>query len=116
MPKRPSSVDAYIASAPKDAQAKLQEIRAAIISAAPNAEEKISYGMPYYSLNGRLAYFRLAKTHLGLYIPPPIIPDLEKELTDYVTAKSTIQFPLTKKLPITLIKKLVKARAKYNSL
>lgn len=108
------NVDEYIASAPKEVQGKLKEMRAAIKSIAPEAQEKISYGMPYYGYKGRLAYFAAAKKHIGLYIPPPIIEQHSKELKDYVTATSTVQFPLDQILPIALIKKLVKARIKWN--
>lgn len=113
MPK-PKSVDEYISAAPKEVQAKLKELRAVIKKIAPLAEEKISYSMPYYGYKGRLAYFAFAKNHVGLYIPPPVIQEHKKDLEDYKTAMATIQFPLDKKLPVALIKKLIKARVKKN--
>src|SRR5262245_26865182 len=109
---KPKTVDEYIAAAPKNVQGKLKEIRKAIKEAAPTAGERISYGMPYYEYKGRLAYFSHWKTHIGLYIPTPIVAEHEKELKNYKTTKATIQFPLEKKLPIALIKKLVRARMK----
>ncbi|MBX4196917.1 DUF1801 domain-containing protein [Candidatus Pacearchaeota archaeon] len=112
--KKAKSVNAYIASAPKDIQGKLKQMRSAIKTTAPKALEKMSYGMPYYGYKGRLAYFAYAKNHIGLYVPPPIIQDHKKELKKYETAKATVRFPLNKKLPISLIKKLVKSRVKYN--
>ena len=112
--KIPKDVDAYIAAAPKEVQGKLKELRKAIKTAAPKAEEKISYGMPYYAYKGRLAYFRLAKAHIGIYITPPVIQEHKNELEDYETAKATVRFPIDKPLPIALIKKLVKARVKKN--
>ena len=107
-------VDEYIENAPKDVQPKLKEIRRAIMSIAPLAKEKISYGMPYYGYKGRLAYFAYAKKHIGLYLTPPVIEDHKDELRDYETAKATVRFPMEKALPIRLIKKLVKARLKIN--
>lgn len=107
-------VDAYIANAPLEVQDKLKELRAAIKEAAPSASERISYGMPYYEYKGRLAYFGLAKAHIGLYIPPPVIEEHQSELSDYVTAKGTVRIPLDKDLPVELIKKLVKARMRKN--
>ena len=107
-------VDAYIDAAPKEAQATLREIRGIIRSAAPKAEEKISYGMPYYGYLGRLAYFAHAKKHIGLYIPPPVIAEHKKELKGYGTSVSAIRFPLDEKLPAALIKKLIKAKMKKN--
>lgn len=108
------TVEGYIASAPKEVQPKLKQMRELILSAAPKAEEKISYSMPYYGYKGRLAYFAFAKTHIGLYIPPPIIAMHKDELKKYKTAMATVQFPLDEKLPVTLIKKLVKARVRFN--
>lgn len=113
--KKAKSVEAYIAATPKAHQPKLRQVRAAIRKAAPKAEEKISYGMPYYGYKGRLAYFALMKNHIGLYIPPPILRQHAKELKKYSTsASATVRFPLDKKLPLALIAKLVKARMKYN--
>jgi uncharacterized protein YdhG (YjbR/CyaY superfamily) len=111
---RPKTVDYYIATAPKEAQGKLKELRAIIRETAPAAVERISYGMPYYGHKGRLAYFRLWRNHIGLYIPPPVIEEHQSELAGYGTAKATVRFPLDKKLPVVLIKKLVKARLKKN--
>jgi uncharacterized protein YdhG (YjbR/CyaY superfamily) len=89
-------------------------MRTLIKQSAPDATEKISYGMPYYAYKGRLAYFSHWKTHVGLYIPTPVIKEHEEELAKYSTDKATVRFPLDKKLPTTLIKKLVKARLKLN--
>lgn len=110
------SVDEYISQAPKKYQDMLRELRAAIKATAPKAEEKISYGMPYYGYKGRLAYFALSKNHIGLYIPPPVIANHKEDLKGYKTATATVQFPLDKKLPLALIRRLVKARVKINEL
>jgi uncharacterized protein YdhG (YjbR/CyaY superfamily) len=112
--KKPKDVDSYISDAPKALRAKLQEMRSLIKATAPNATEKISYGMPYYAYKGRLAYFSHWKTHVGLYIPTPVIEEHEKELAGYSINKATVRFPLDRKLPVGLIKKLVKARMKLN--
>jgi uncharacterized protein YdhG (YjbR/CyaY superfamily) len=64
---KPANVDEYIAQAPKELQARLEELRATIKAAAPDAEERISYGMPYYKYKGRLVYFQLWKEHIGVY-------------------------------------------------
>jgi uncharacterized protein YdhG (YjbR/CyaY superfamily) len=107
-------VDGYIAAAPKEAQNKLREIRKAIKSVAPKAEEKISYGMPYYSYEGRLAYFAAFKDHVSLFAMPPIVGAEKAELRKYQTGKSTLRFPLDEKLPVPLIRKLVRAGVKRN--
>lgn len=112
--KKSKDVDNYIAKAPKELRKKLQELRAIIKSAAPKAEERMSYGMPYYDYKGRLIYFKLSKAHLGIYVPTPVIEEHKKELKDYKTAKATVRFSLEAKLPASLIKKLVEARMKKN--
>jgi uncharacterized protein YdhG (YjbR/CyaY superfamily) len=114
MKKAPKDVDEYIARTPKEAQDKLQKIRVAIREAAPTAVESISYGIPYYDYKGRLAWFGLAKAHIGFYVRPPVVEEHKNELADYETTKSTVRFPLDKKIPVPLIKKLVKARMKKN--
>lgn len=114
MKKAPKNVDDYISEAPVEVQDKLKEVRAAIREAAPTAVESISYGMPYYKYKGRLAWFGLAKAHIGLYLPPPVVKEHENELSDYGTTKSAVRFPLDKKIPVPLIKKIIKARMKKN--
>lgn len=112
--KKPKTVNEYIASAPKELRSRLQALRSAISRTAPKAEEKLSYGMPYYGYHGRLAYFAYAKKHIGLYVPPPVVADHKKELKQYETAMATVRFPNDKPLPLALIKKLIKARMKIN--
>lgn len=112
--KKAKNVDEYISMAPAEVQEKLIQVRKAIKSIAPKAIEKISYSMPYYGYKGRLAYFAFFKNHIGLYISPPVIEEHKGDLKDYETAMATVRFPLDKKLPILLIKKLIKARLKKN--
>jgi len=111
---KPKNVDAYIAAAPETVRAKLNQMRAIIIKTAPKAGERISYGIPYYEYKGRLAYFSAWKSHIGLYLPTPILQQHKRELAAYETTKATVRFPLQKSLPVGLIRKLVKARIKKN--
>ena len=113
MDKKSKDVDAYIAKAPKGSQAKLKQIRTAIRKIVPNAAESISYGMPGYD-KGRIVWFAHMKTYIGLYLRPPIIDEHKKELAAYKTTKSAVHFPLDKKLPVALIRKLIRARIKKN--
>ena len=111
---KPKTVGSYIKAAAPEAQGKLRQLRQAISQAAPKAEEKLSYGMPYYHYLGRLAYFAAFKHHIGLYIPSPVVAEYKKELKGYVTAMATIRFPMEKPIPVALVKKLVKARMRNN--
>ena|SRR5947207_3431993 len=111
---RPETVDDYINSRPKNVQKLLTELRQIIKSAAPLAQEKISYGMPYYSLNGRLAYFAAHHEHIGFYPMASTIKRFKNDLSEYKTSKGTVQFPLSKPLPTALISKMVEFKAKEN--
>jgi len=108
------SVDAYLKSAPDAARAKLVQLRAIVKSVAPDAEEVISYGMPYYKWNGALTGFAAFKNHIGFF-PGAIVKDFAKELEAYETSKGTVRLPLDKPLPVTLIKKLLKAGMARNA-
>ena len=108
------AVDAYIQAAGGVARKKLQQVRSAIREVAPEARESISYGIPYYDYRGRLAWFGLYTNHIGLYIRPPIIHKHGSELKGYVTTKSAVHLPLDREIPVSLVKKLVRARMKLN--
>ena len=116
MKKSPNTVTGYIVAAPKQAQAMLKQLRAAIRSAAPQAQEKISYGMPYYGYQGRLAYFAAFRDHVSYFIIPShsISQTFAHELKRYQTSKSTLRFPIGTKVPTALIKRIVKAQMKQN--
>ena len=109
-----NSIDEYIATFPKDIQNILQELRAAIKAAAPNAEEKISYQMPTFFLNGNLVHFAAFKKHIGFYPTPSGIETFQKELSVYEGAKGSVQFPLDKPMPLKLIIRIVKFRVAEN--
>ncbi len=109
-------VDEYIKNAPLDAQKMLRETRKAIKESAPKAEEMISYFMPAYKLNNKpLVYFAGYKKHIGFYPTPNGISQFKKELAKYKKGKGTAQFQLNQKLPVGLIKKIVKFRVKQIS-
>ena len=109
-------VDAFIKVSPKEAQAKLKQLRKIIRATAPKAEEKISYKMPVYKYKGKwLVGFAGYKTHIGFYgMTGRFMSKYKQELKNYRTSKGTLRFPLAKPLPAPLIKKLVKARMKEN--
>src|SRR5579863_6432559 len=106
----PRSVDEYIASFPKETQRLLSELRKTIKAAAPNAEEVISYQMPAYKQKGILVYFAGYKNHIGFYPTASGILNFKKEIEKYTWSKGAVQFPLTEKLPVTLIAQIVKFR------
>lgn len=117
MNKTPKDVDLYIKAAPAAARAMLKQIRATIRAAAPNAIEKLSYGMPYYGDNGRLVYFAAFREHVSAFvmISQATRAKYALALKRYQTGKATLQFPFGTKVPVALIAKLVRARVKENA-
>jgi uncharacterized protein YdhG (YjbR/CyaY superfamily) len=104
------SVDLYISEFPKEIQLRLEEIREAIKKAAPKAEEGISYQMPAYTYKGKVAYFAGYKNHIGFYPMPDVLKEFKNEISVYKNAKGSVQFPHSEKLPVSLIKKMIKFR------
>ena len=109
------SIDEYIAHCPLLFQGKLQELRAIIRKGAPGAEEKISYRMPAFFLNGPLVYFAAQKNHIGFYPTPSGVTAFKKDLSGYKTSRGAIQFPIDKPLPLQLILRIVRFRVDENS-
>ncbi|EMO38783.1 PF08818 domain protein [Leptospira noguchii serovar Autumnalis str. ZUN142] len=109
------NINEYINLFPEDVQDKLRKLRSTIRKAAPNAEEKISYQMPAFALNGNLVYFAAYKKHIGFYPTSSGIKKFQTELTKYKTTKGAIQFPMDQPLPLKLITKIVKYRIKENA-
>ena len=108
------TVSGYIAAAPAPARTMLKQLRAAVRSAAPRAEEGISYGMPYYYDRGRLVYFAAFKRHVSLLVWGPILKRYAAEIEKYQASRATLQFPLGTRIPMALVKKLVTARRREN--
>jgi uncharacterized protein YdhG (YjbR/CyaY superfamily) len=109
-----TTIDDYIAGFPKDVQVILEELRATIRKAAPEAEETINYQIPTFTANGNLVHFAAYKSHIGFYPTPSGIAAFKKELSTYEGAKGSVQFPIDKPLPLRLITKIVKFRVKEN--
>ena len=109
---RPKSITEYIDAAPKEAQKKLREMRACIRAAAPGAKESLKWGMPAFSYRRILVMFAGFKNHVGFYPTPSAVKAFTKELAKFETAKGSIQFPLKKPLPLSLIRKITKFRVR----
>jgi uncharacterized protein YdhG (YjbR/CyaY superfamily) len=116
MEKSPAkNIDEYIATFPSDIQKMLQDMRATIQKAAPQAEEAIKYAIPTFVLNGNLVHFAAFKNHIGFYPAPQGLAEFKDELSKFKGSKGTVQFPLDKPLPLSLVTKIVKFRVKTNS-
>ena len=108
----PKNVDEYLARVREPARTTLNKIRAAIRSAVPlDATETISYRIPAFRTSkGILVWFAAFSDHCSLFPTAAVIAAFKNELRGFSTSKGTIHFPTDKPLPISLIKKLVKAR------
>lgn len=103
-------IDEYLANFSGDTRQKLDTVRRIVKEVAPDATEKISYGIPTFSLNGKnLVHFAGYDSHIGFYPGSVPIKEFEKDLTGYKTSKGTVQFPLDKPLPEELITKITKS-------
>lgn len=109
-----NDVEAYLYQFPKEVQSLLKQLRKTIQSAAPKAEEYISYQMPAYKYYGMLVFFAGYKNHIGFYPGKSGITAFVNEITNYKFAKGSIQFPLDKPLPIRLITRIIKYRVQEN--
>jgi uncharacterized protein YdhG (YjbR/CyaY superfamily) len=107
------SVEEYIAGQPEGSQPALERVRRAILRAVPAAEERISYKMPTYTLEGkRLLYFASWKAHYALYgASKSLVAAFGEELARYEIAKGTIRFPLSEAVPVRLIERIAIFRA-----
>jgi uncharacterized protein YdhG (YjbR/CyaY superfamily) len=106
--KGPATIDEYITDFPKDVRERLEKVRAAIRKAAPAAEEAIKYQMPTYVLEGNLIHFAGYEHHIGLYPGSRPIEKFKDELERYKTSKGTVQLPMDKAIPVTLIARITK--------
>ena len=109
---KPKTIEEYIYSGSPELQEKLWELHDCIKAAAPGAKEELKWRMPAYSYQKILVTFAVFKKHIGFYPMPSAIKAFAKELISYKTAEGSVQFPLDKPLPLSLIKKIVKFRVK----
>ncbi len=110
----PRTIDEYIACAPEEVRPALTAIRATVKKAAPDAEERISYRMPAFFMEGALVYFAAFKKHIGFY-PPVRDKLLQSQTVKYAGPKGNLKFPLSEPMPLALIAKIVKSRIKENA-
>lgn len=111
---KPETVDDYLAQIPEPGRSTLNKVRASIKAAAPReATEVISYGMPALKHEAVLLWFAAFADHCSLFPTGAMIEQFKSELLGYTLSKGTIQFPLNKPLPASLVEKIVRARVAY---
>lgn len=113
--KHALNVEEYILQFPSETQSILNELRELTKSAAPEAVESISYGMPAYkTFKKPLVYFAGYEKHIGLYATPSGHSEFAEELSKYKQGKGSVQFPLDQPIPYDLIRRIVEFRVKEN--
>jgi len=109
------TVEEYLCDQPQKISDLLQKLRQAVKQVEPDAEEVISYNMPAFRFHGILLYYAAHKEHIGFYPGNASVIELFKnDLTNFQTSRGTIRFPVDMPLPLRVIKKIVRLRAKQN--
>ena len=108
--KSAATIDEYIAACPAGVRTLLETLRATIRAAAPEAQERISYQIPTFYLDGNLVHFAAFKNHIGFYPTSSGIEAFRSELSAYPCARGTVRFPLDQPLPLPLIRRIVEFR------
>jgi uncharacterized protein YdhG (YjbR/CyaY superfamily) len=114
MTEKIKNIDEYIAGFDVEIQKTLNELRNFIKTEAPEAIEKISYGMPTFYLNGNLVHFAAFKDHYGFFPSPSGIDEFGKELIPYRPGKGTLCFPFNKQIPWEILRKVIHYRVEEN--
>ncbi|HYM71229.1 MAG TPA: DUF1801 domain-containing protein [bacterium] len=107
-------MDEYIASQPEAVQGVLKRVRSIIRKAVPGAEEVISYKIPTYKLHGGpVLYFAGWRQHYSLYpVTDQVVAAFKDDLAPYKVSKGTIRFPFSEPVPLKLIERIARFRAK----
>lgn len=116
MAAKPTTIDEYLAAVEDDRhRVLLEKLRATIRSAAPKAEECISYQLAAFKQDGGLVCFGAWKKHCALYpMSGTMLAQFKDELAGFEYSKGAIRFSPEKPLPVSLVKKIVKARLAEN--
>jgi len=109
-----ATVDGYLATMPAGTRAKLESIRRTIRETAPEATEKIAYGIPTFVYHGNLVHFAGYANHIGFYPGASAVRRFSDELQAYETSKGTIRFPVAEDVPLDLVRSIVEFRVREN--
>lgn len=101
------ALSTYINKLSASQREKLLELRQFIVKLLPDAEEKMSYGVPSFRQHGRSILYGVFKHHLGIYPQPEVIEHFKAELSRFETSKGTVKFRLDQPLPFDLLKRMI---------
>src|SRR5512138_133828 len=110
MPRKPTPIDAYLATVNGEKRAALEKLRKTIRAVVPRAEECISYGIAAFRLDGRIVAGFRATSKVCSYFPfsGATLTTLAEELEGYDMTKGSLHFDPDEPLPAALVRKLVR--------
>ena len=108
--KKYKTVEEYLSDLPANTRIILEGLRKTIKQVVPKAEEVISYNMPAFKQGAVLVYYAANKAHTGFYPTPGPLKAFAEELSVYKSSKGAVHFPYDKKIPTTIVKKMVQYR------
>jgi uncharacterized protein YdhG (YjbR/CyaY superfamily) len=106
-----ASIDEYIATFPAATQEVLQELRRRVHAAVPDAEERISYQIPTFAVDGQyVIYVAGWKNHVSIYPVPEGHAERDAELAPYLSGQGTVKLPLSKDIPWDVVDRAIAAQ------
>jgi len=112
-PEASGAVSAYIDAAPEPARTRLRTLRSVVREEAPSAIERISYGLPTWTLGENLLHLGAFARHVGVYPGAAAIEAFEDDLVSFKTSKGAIQLPHDRELPVELVRRIVRWRLEH---
>jgi uncharacterized protein YdhG (YjbR/CyaY superfamily) len=104
------TVAAYLAEVPEKRQPTLTRLRALIREVAPDAEEKMAYGMPTYAQDGLLCAFASQKQYVALYVHDrKVIDAYRPRFNKLSVGAECIRFRRPEDVPWELVADLLRA-------
>jgi uncharacterized protein YdhG (YjbR/CyaY superfamily) len=113
----PTTVDEYLATLPDDRRVAMEELRAAVRAAAPEASEAIAYKMPAMRSHGGqfLVSYDAYKHHYSLFpASEAVIEALGDEIAPHLAGSGTIRFAADRPIPVDLVRRIVEIRVAEN--
>ena len=106
-----AEIDAYLAQLEEPKRSTLRQLRRDILAAVPDAQQCISYAVPGFKVDGRIAGFAAFKNHLS-YLPHSgsVFRELEEDLVGYEKSSGALRFDVDKPLPAEVVNKLIAVR------
>ncbi|WP_426308686.1 iron chaperone [Cellulosimicrobium sp. E-16] len=111
-PGKPTTVDEYLATLAPDAREVVAHLRAVVHDTVPGLDERISYGIPTFTRDGRyVVYLAGWAHHVSLYPVPEVDDELARRIARYQDGKGTLRFPLAEPVPDDVVRAVVERLA-----